>query len=353
MKIPSPLFFPLLFVMPLPAQRMFALDSNRSVYEIDLTTAARTLVGTVSSNAGTAGGFTYDSNTGKLWLTSSGNDSVYLVDITNWTATLVGNYGLGTIVAMHGIEWDSSTNTLYAMSQHNGGLYTVDQTTGAATLVGLSGVSGFDNLGYDPLLDVMYMVSSGTDSLYTINRATAAVTLVGAMGGGTTNANGVAFDTDNQTLYMVDNLTDNLYSIDTTTGAATVIGSTSSTNFFGLVYVPGTGRLVRSEIGCGLTTIQVTGHPAIGSTIETAIGNFSAVPVVGYGILNLGLPFCGCTIGHDWSLAAIGATSTFTLPPNPGLIGAELFIQGADLFGPGGCPDPLLTLTDMITVTIG
>ena len=338
---------------PLAAQRMFALDSSRAVYEIDLTTAARTQVGTISSNAGVTGGFTYDANTGRLWLTSTGNDSVYLVDITNWSATLVGNYGLGTTVVMHGIEWDSSTNTLYAMSQHNGGLYTVDQTSGSATLLGTTGVAGFGNLAYDPLFNVLYMTSSGTDSLYTLDRATGVPTLIGPMGAGTTNSNGFAYNIDNQTLYMADNLTDNLYSLDATTGAATVIGSTASTNLLGLVYVPGAGRLSRAVHGCGPTTIKVTGHPAIGATIETTLGATTALPFIGYGVTNLGLPFCGCTIGHEWTVAVAGPTSSFTLPANPVLVGVQLFIQGTDFLGAGGCGDPLLTLTDTITVTIG
>jgi DNA-binding beta-propeller fold protein YncE len=349
----TPFLLPLLLTAPLAAQRMFALDSSRAVYEIDLATAARTLVGTISSNAGTTGGFTYDINTGRLWLTSSGNDSVYLVDMTNWSAKLVGNYGLGTAVVMHGIEWDDSTGTLYAMSQHDNGLYTVDQTTGAATLVGLSGLTAFSNLGYSLLTNTMYVVNSGADSLYTIDRATGVPTLVGAIGAGTTNSNGVAFNIDNQTLYMADNLTDNLYAIDVTTGAGTVVGSTASTNLLGLVYVPGAGRLTRAVHGCGQTTIRVSGHPAPGSTITTELGNVTGIPLVGYGVVNASAPFCGCTIGHEWAVAAVGTTMSFAIPPNPALAGVQLLIQGTDFLGAGGCASPQLTLTDTITVTIG
>jgi DNA-binding beta-propeller fold protein YncE len=353
MRTTLSVLLPCIFLVPAAAQRMFALDANRSVYELDLTTAVRTLVGTVSGNAGVAAGFTYDRVTGKLWLTSSGNDSVYLVDLTNWSASLVGNYGLGTVVAMHGIEWDSSTNTLWAMSQHNGGLYTVDQATGSATLLGLSGTIGFQNLAHAALTDTMFMTASGTDSLYTIDRATGAATLIGAMGAGAANVNGLAFDSDNQTLYATDNLTDNLYSIDTTTGAATAIGATAGTNLVGLVFVPGGGRLSRVEHGCGAATIRVTGHPAIGATIETVLDNCTGLPFVGYGIITVTFPFCGCTIGHEWAQASFGATASIVLPPNPGLIGAQLFIQGTDFLGTGGCIDPLLALTDTITVTIG
>ncbi|MCU0864289.1 MAG: hypothetical protein MUC36_10880 [Planctomycetes bacterium] len=341
----------LALVAPLAAQRMLTVDSTRVVYELDLTTGVRTSLGTISANAATTGGLAYDSLTGKLYLTSTSNDSLYVVDVTNWSATLVGPYG-GSQFVMHGLEWDSSTNTLYGMSQHDGGLYTIDTTTGLATLVGVTGLTSFHNLGYDPVTNTMWMTNSNTDSFYSIDRATGAATLVGPLTG-PTNPNGLAYNIDNQTLYLVCNTTDILYTINTTTGIATAVGPMGSSNQLGLAYLPGNGRLSRTVHGCGPTTIGVTGHPNAGFSIQTTVGAATGFPFVGYGATSLGIPFCGCTVGHEWSVAAFGATSTFAIPSGPSVIGVQLFIQGMDFLGAGGCSDPLLTLTDTITVTIG
>lgn len=343
---------PLLCLLgPIQAQRMLVLDSSRAVHEVDITTGVRTPVGTVSANAGTAGGFAYDQATGRLFLTSTSNDAVYTVDVTNWEATLIGGYGNAAIV-MHGIEWDATTNTLYAMSSHNAGLYTVDQTTGLATLVGTTGLTSFCNLVHDLFTDTMYMTNSGTDSFYSIDRATGAATLIGPLSG-PTNPNGLAFNVDNGLIYLVDNTTDNLYTINPTTGAATLIGSLGSSNPLGLVYIPGAGRLSRIAHGCGPMKITPTGHPGIGHTITTKLTNTTGFPFVGFGLASLGLPFCGCTIGHEWAAVAPGGTVPFAIPSNPALIGVDLYIQGLDFLGTGGCADPQLALSDTIKVSIG
>ena len=62
----------------------------------------------------------------------------------------------------------------------------------------------------------------------------------------------------------------------------------------------------------------------------------------------------GSPVGHEWSVAAFGATSNFAIPSGTAVIGAQLFIQGMDFLGAGGCADPLLTLTgSQIGVGVG
>lgn len=348
----STLFFAALVISAgLSAQRMIAVDSSRAVSEVDIATGGKTPLGTISSNASTTAGFAYDAVAGRLYLTSTGNDSVYLVDMTNWQARLIGNYGVGSSVVMHGIEWDPSTGTLYA-SGNAGDFYSVNTTTGQATSIGPTGLTSFQNLGYDPSTNVLYITSSGSDSLYTIDRATGATTLVGPLVN-STNPNSLAYDIDNLTMYMADNSTDNLYTLDLTTGTANIVGSMGSGNILGLAYIPGTGRLTRAAHGCGPTTIFVTGNPNIGGTVEFTVGNTTGVPLVGFGQTALGVPFCGCTIGHEWAVALVGANASFTIPPNPVFVGANVYAQGVDFLGAGGCPDPLLTLTDTITIAVG
>jgi DNA-binding beta-propeller fold protein YncE len=342
--------------VPLAAQRMFLVDSSRAVFDIDVATGLRTQVGTMTSNVGIPAGFAYDAASGTLYVTSSNNDSLYVVDITNWSATLVGAYGSSALV-MHGLEWDPTTSTLFGMSF--GSLYTIDTTTGAATLVGNTGLTGFCNLAWDPVQNVMWMshaapsTSTVSDALYTLDRTTAVATLVGPLGA-PTNPNSLAHNIDDLTLYLVCNITTRLYSVDTTTGAATAIGASFGGNPLGLVWIPGSGRLQRITHACGQTTITVTAHPAIGSTVTTTIGAVTSLPFVGYGLTPLGVPFCGtCIVGHEWAAAVLGPTSSFPMPANPAFVGLQLFLQGADFLAPGGCPAPLLTVTDTIVVTFG
>lgn len=217
---------------------MYAVDSSRALYTIDMTTGAKTQIGTVSANASTTGGLAYRPDNNTIYLTSTGNDSLYTLDVTTGAATLVGAYGDSTVV-MHGLEWDTSTGTMYAVSGGGGNFnaYTVDTSTGAADLLGATGLTSFTNLGYNSLTDTMYATNSNTDSFYSFNRATGAVSLIGALSG-PTNPNGLAFNRDNGLMYMICNNTDTLYTINMATGAATAVGSTGSGNLLGLVYVP-------------------------------------------------------------------------------------------------------------------
>lgn len=213
---------------------LYAVDSNRSLFSIDMSTGTKTAIGMVSANAGTTAGLAYDPVSGTVFLTSTNNDSLYTLDLGTGTATLVGSYGVD--VVMHGLEWDSSTGTLYGASSSPNSFYSISTTTGAATLVGSIGFTSFNNLGYNSTNDVMYMTNSSTDSLYTLDRSTGSVTLVGALLG-PTNPNGLAYVPELQTMFLVDNSTDVLYSLNLGTGAATTIGSTGSGNLLGLVYV--------------------------------------------------------------------------------------------------------------------
>ena len=218
------------------ADRLIAIDSSRAFYEIDRATGAKTLLGTASSNAGTAGGLAYDRATGTLYLTSTSNDSLYTLDLTTGTATLVGPYGDASLV-MHGMEYDDSTGTLYGAS--TGNLLTINKTTGQATVVGPHGqnTTGFLNLGYNSDTNVMYGTHTSTDSFYSIDRSTGFATLIGLMNG-PTNPHGLAWDSTNDVMYLADPGTDNLFTINLSTGAATAVGSTGAGNLLGLVFIP-------------------------------------------------------------------------------------------------------------------
>lgn len=216
------------------AGRMIAVDSGRVLYEIDISTGAKTAFGNVSSNAGTTGGLAWDPVSNTVWVTSTSLDSLFTLDLDTGNATLVGAYGDPTLV-MHGLEYDTSTGTLYGGS--NGDLFRIDKNTGFATQIGDTGLTSFHNLGYVPTTDTLYATNSGSDSFYIMDRNTGAPTLVGPLVN-STNPNGLAWNFDNGMLYLIDNTTDNLNTMNLATGEAVVVGSTGSGNLLGLVYIP-------------------------------------------------------------------------------------------------------------------
>jgi hypothetical protein len=339
----------LCFAVPLAAQRLIAVDSSRALYELDMTTGQRTQIGTVSANASTTAGLTYDAASGKVYLTSTGNDSLYTLDLTTGNATLVGLYGNAALV-MHGLEWDASTSTLYGVSSHDNGLYTISTTTGLATLVGTSGLTSFSNLVHDSLNNVMYATNSGTDSFYVMDRTTGATTLVGPLLG-PTNPNGLAYNSDTDTIYLVCNNTDTLYTINRQTGQAKVVGAYGSSNFLDLVYLPADG-IRRIQHGCGTATIQSVGNTAAGGSVTTTLSNTAGLPFLGLGLVIAPIPFCTCTLGHEWSVALFGNSNVLALPQSPAYFGLQIGIQGADLMGVGGCASPAVAITDTMVITI-
>ena len=219
------------------AQRMIACDGlNRTLYEIDPATGAKTSIGVISATVGTPAGLTFDPWTETVYLTSSSLDSLYRLDVATGAATLVGPYGDSAIV-MHSIEWNSGDSRLYGVSSHNNGLYRISTTNGAATLVGTSGLTGFPSLGYRPASNVMYLTDTATRSLYTVDRITGATTLVGPLGVAANSA-GLAFNAHTGTMYLIDSTARNFYSVDLGSGAATLIGPTGVGLLLGLVYLP-------------------------------------------------------------------------------------------------------------------
>jgi len=303
-----------LVASPAAAQQLIALDSNRTLYEVDPSTAARTQIGVVSSNAGTAGGLAYDESTGTMYLTSTSNDSVFTVDLTTGTATLIGAYGNSAIV-MHGIEFDSSTNTLYGLSSHDNGLYVIDQATGLASLIGTTGLTSFTNLGYDSNADVLYATNSSTDSFYSIDRATGAATLIGPLVG-PTNPHGLAYDAANSTMYLVCSNTDSLYTIDLTTGLANLIGLLGSGNYLGLAFVPGANSGPLNYCTAGVSTNGCVPSITADNSPSVSFANSCVISVSNVEGQKAGLLFYGVD-NTGFTPLAWGAGSSFLCVKSP------------------------------------
>ncbi len=107
--------------------------------------------------------------------------------------------------------------------------------------------------------------------------------------------------------------------------------------------------------GCGSLSFGVSGSAAIGGTLTSTLGNLGGgLPFIGVGFA----PYCianfcpSCTIGHSWSVAIFGATSSLTIPNDASFIGLQLGFQGIGLLSPGGCQAPDLAFSATVGVTI-
>lgn len=143
----------------------------------------------------------------------------------------------------------------------------------------------------------------------------------------------------------------------TDTGAASTVTSlavaTSNTALRGVRYVGVPSTLARLPASCGSADIKASGTGQIGTDVRTTIVNSQlGLGFIGYGLTPLGIPFCNCTVLHDFAVLLLGPSHTFPLPFDPTLIGTQVFIQGLDFLASGGCPDPLFTLTDGYVFTV-
>lgn len=255
---------------------MYACESGRQFYTINLATGAKTFLGNLSAGNFVTASLTHDCRTQTTYVSPTGGlvgsvRNLLTLNIATRATTAVGPYGDPAII-MHAIEIDSHTGNLYGVSIHNQSLYSISRTTGSATLIGPTGIptggtSTFNALGHNPDNGVMYMINTGTASLYTVNLASGAATIVGPLNG-PIGCGAMAYNIDNHTMYFVDNDLDNLHTVNLNTGAASLIGPTGVGNVIGLVYVtptcPPPPPLCVADVDDG----SGTGTPDNGVTID-------------------------------------------------------------------------------------
>lgn len=133
---------------------------------------------------------------------------------------------------------------------------------------------------------------------------------------------------------------------------ASLVTAPTNTAFRGLRIIPTPNVATRVAHGCGPTTIDVSGAATPGGTVTTTLGGVVGVPVIGLGFTVANLPFCTCTLGHDWAITVFAANFPLSVPSLPNLYGLSFGLQGIDAFAPGGCAALQLTLTDTMVVTI-
>jgi len=166
-----------------------------------------------------AADYVLDEIYGTLYNSSPNPYSIVKIDPVTGTITNIG----GGAPGLSGLAYDITSGTTYAMDL-SGVLYTVDLTTGNTTLIG-GNYPDCVGLACSPT-GILYAISYGSDNLAVIDKTTGAATIVGPLGVDIFNAQGIAYDRNNNILYgtlFKSSYIGGLYSIDINTGTATLI----------------------------------------------------------------------------------------------------------------------------------
>jgi len=214
--------------------------STSSLYRVDCSTGAATLIGSIGFSH--VGAIDFDSS-GTLYGagTPLGQTNVVLlkIDLTTGAGTQVGGLGTPSNTGVADISFRNADGVLY--SYQGGHIYTINKITGLATEVGYTGTFADGNgLAFSPD-DTLYHVDS--QHLHMVNQTTGALTIVTNMNYGSLNPNGDpranAMDFDNTTGVLWASIingfgsggagtTNYLATINITNGTVTVIGQTVS-----------------------------------------------------------------------------------------------------------------------------
>jgi len=105
-------------------------SSGSTLYVIDLTTGAATLVGT---GGAFVDGLAISTNGTAYAIAGAFTDSLYEVNLSTGALSLIGSLGV-SLNSQFGLSFDPATGTLYGLAS-SGDIYTFDTATGAATYV--------------------------------------------------------------------------------------------------------------------------------------------------------------------------------------------------------------------------
>ncbi|MAG55162.1 MAG: hypothetical protein CMJ83_02620 [Planctomycetes bacterium] len=305
-----------------PAQIAYLADSNTDIlHTVDLNTGAATTVGSTLP-LGTPSGLAHDGTT--LFTLDLGGGALASLDTATGAPTTIGTTGLS---GWQDIIWDPQTNQFFGVNQNNT-LHAID-TAGNATLVGSTTGGLLTALAYDST-GTLWAVDFFGGSLGTLDTNTAVFTILSTTING---IQGMSFDPVTGVLYASSTNTDSLYTVDTATGVATLVGPHGNGVQFGK------GFRIESAVPCQVVEYQTNSPPStldidgvLAAPCVRAVTNLpiGAVGTVSFASTNVGFPYdAGVVLAPliDVSGGAITTGLGQIVNINPGA-GATLFLNG-------------------------
>jgi hypothetical protein len=208
--------------------------TNTTLYTVDPSTAATTLIGSESYNVDDLAS-DWRPGSFRLWGVEEDNDRLYQINPVTGLGTSIGTFG----THINSIAFDVTSGQLYGADSI--ALYRIDPTNAALTLVGLTTRGDVRSIGFD-LSGNLY--GAGGNSLLKINTSTGAAAAIGSFGVPAATMYDFAARPEDGTMFAVgDPSSSFLYQVDTATGHAALIGGISGippANFaHGLAFSPG------------------------------------------------------------------------------------------------------------------
>jgi hypothetical protein len=255
------------------------VGTTPGLYQINLSTGAATLIGTIGNGTATIRAITVKERAVTLFgVINNGTNSQLLrfnsatPGTTQSTTTITG---LASGETVHGIDFRPTNGTLYGLVVNgtSARLVTLDPSSGATTQVGTAFTVAGSNFGFnfDPVSDRIHVVSDGGDNL-TINPDDGTVTTGTSLAAGTSVV-GLAASNDfvgatTTTLFGIDSGTDKVVKLDPAAGTLTDVGllgvDTSAPIGFDISAVDGTGYAVLDVANIAhLFTIDLTTGAAL------------------------------------------------------------------------------------------
>lgn len=239
---------------------MIHLLGEGNLYNIDLTSAEKTLIGTTINELG-AGDLASDNY---LYAIAYMTNNFYKIDTVDGSTTLVGVLAAPSGHVWTGMAYDEEADIMYGNSSNGNSecsLHIIDISNVTSTLVGTQTDAGaiaciaIDGTGQ------MYGVESGGNAdLYSIDKTNASVTLIGSMGVGVAGmGQGLDYCIENETMYMTNynsiSFENTLRVVDLTTGSTTQVGEEFLGNWTGLIAIPSTSAAVIADFVADVTDI--------------------------------------------------------------------------------------------------
>ena len=222
-------------------------DNSGNLFTVDIATGAGTLIG---NNSIAMTDIAFDSSGSLYGITFS---QLYSINPTTAAATLIGTV-TNAGASMNSLVFDSS-GTLWAASSDN--IIKINTSTAAGIVLATGAYNSAGDLAFDSAGDLF--LTQNTGNLAKVNQTTGAITTIGSIP--FTDVYGFGRDSAGD-MYGV-RYTNGIYSIDTSTGAASFLRNISPSGFtigasWGgsfkteAVIIPAPGAILLGSIGVGL-----------------------------------------------------------------------------------------------------